>query len=157
MLKIIILSLLFSILFLFIALAGELYPAFDSALLWDILEYDVATFALFVIIEQTIILYWLRCWIARFYTFDGAALTVTYGVLFRRKIVIPLERIHMVTQCQDWIGRFFHYSTITISLLNQPNVVTMPHMTNPEQVMRYLGWGEECVHSSYISVYSSHQ
>ncbi|OGJ54028.1 hypothetical protein A2880_02145 [Candidatus Peribacteria bacterium RIFCSPHIGHO2_01_FULL_49_38] len=126
-------ALLFSILFLFIALAGELYPAFDSALLWGTLEYDVATFALFVLIEQAIILYWLRCWIARFYAFDGATLTVTDGVLFRKKIVIPLERINVVTQCQDWIGRFFHYSTITVSLINQPNAVTMPHMTNPEQ------------------------
>jgi len=141
-LKIIILSLLCSILFLCVALAGEFYPVFDNALLWDIVEYDVATFALLVFIEQAIILYWLRRWIARFYTFDDAALSVTDGVLFRREIVIPLERINMVTQCQDWIGRFFRYSTISISLLNQSNVVTMPHMTNPEQVMRYLGWEE---------------
>ncbi|MBT3835260.1 PH domain-containing protein [Candidatus Peribacteria bacterium] len=137
--KIVTLSLVFSFAYLIVALLSSYYPSFDNSKFWTFVSYDIATFVSLVIMQQIIIFYWLLKWIKRSYRFEENEFVVEEGIIFRKEITIPIQNIKLITQDQDWIGKILNYSTITISLINQPKAVVMPYMTNPEQVMERLG------------------
>jgi uncharacterized membrane protein YdbT with pleckstrin-like domain len=137
--KIVALSLIFGFAYLIVAALSSYYPKFDNSEFWELISCDIATFVSLVILQQIIVLYWLLKWIKRSYKFEENEFVVEEGIISRKEVTIPIQNIKLITQDQDWIGKILNYSTITISLINQPKAVVMPYMTNPEQIMERLG------------------
>ncbi len=144
-LKIITVSLIFSLLFLATALVSGRYPAFDDGVFLRVITYDVFTFVILVIVQQIITLLLLLQWLKRYYTVDREGITVTEGIIFRKQTTIPAGQIRTIARSQDWLARKLHYGTITIELINKPQAVVMPYLTHPEQVIASLNIQENQV------------
>lgn len=137
-LKIVSLSLIFSVIYLVTALVSSSYPKFDDGILLNYITYDILTFTILVILQQLITLLLLLQWLKRYYSIDHEGITVTEGVFFRKQTTIPAGHIRTITQHQDWIARQLHYGTIHIELINHPEAVVIPYLAHPEQVIASL-------------------
>ncbi len=136
--RIIALSLIFSLLYLAVALISSNYPAFDDGVLLELITYDIIVFTVLVILQQIIALILLMQWLKRYYTIDTEGITLIEGVFFRKNTTIPASHIRTITRSQDLIARQLHYGTITIELINRPEALVMPYLTHPDQVIKHL-------------------
>jgi uncharacterized membrane protein YdbT with pleckstrin-like domain len=143
-LQLIVISLLFGVLYLAISVTSEFYPAFDDTqVLGSFLTLDFVVFISLLLLQQCVTLYLLLKWVKLTYAFDDVEFNVQKGIIFRRITTVPLDKITSVKQDQSPLGRLFDYSTIRISIINQPDPVVVPYMTQPRQTLSLLGFAED--------------
>ena len=135
---IVIYQIIFSSIYLIVALISGSYVAFDEGLLLNIITYDLFTFIVLVLLQQIITMYLLLRWIHRLYKFQEYDLILTEGIFPKKTMKIPHRSIKTIKSHKSLLGRIFNYGTITIALINQPKAVVIPYMTNPDQVIKYL-------------------
>lgn len=112
LLKLIILEVIFSAIFIFF------HPVLFSSQLADIISYfssyNILFFLIAVVIKIVLTFYIVLAWLNEYYEITSSAVRHRKGIIFVRKEQLALADIQSITLHQGLIGKFLNFGTLSL-------------------------------------------
>ncbi|OGZ54731.1 MAG: hypothetical protein A3B25_01585 [Candidatus Ryanbacteria bacterium RIFCSPLOWO2_01_FULL_48_26] len=120
------------------ALGNSKYEFYTQLSLSNLLSYQAAKFLFLSGAQLIITIYAFLRWYYEHYTIEPGALSHEWGVFFKRRKTVPLEKSMSLMLASGPLGKFLHYGTIRVQSSASSNVLVLADISYPENNLKTI-------------------